>query len=265
MILKEEFTKNQCQKMFEDMIDDFSDCWDLDIPFDASKVDRQLYWLNSNNRRALGKCQYNRQRDYYKVFLNPNCLKFEENAQKIILETLAHELCHTMKGCMNHGPNFHRNGDIIYRNFGYKIDTTADEDASRYFNSLLPEHPYMIQCVSCGKKIYQDRLSDPIKNPGRYKCSCGDNINSYKLNKSTGEYELFKSCDDALEYKYYAKCAQADCDFMQGFKTRNSKFLSYARMLNKGMTLRCPECGRESIYLSDDGKIISTDYESKYA
>ena len=290
MILKEEFTKNQCQKLFTDMISDFEDCFYLDIQFDSSKVDKQLYWLNQNNRRALGKCKsipfkhyYSDDFDYdadmydedeyyidheYKVYLNPNCLKFSEDAEKIIKETLAHELCHTMKGCMNHGPDFHRNGNIIFKNFGYKIDTTADEDASRYFNSLLPEHPYMLQCVSCDKKFYQDRLSDPVKNPGRYKCACGDNLNSYKLNKSTGEYELYKKFDDSLDYKYYARCNLPDCDFRQGFKTRNSKFLGFIRALKSGKALKCPECGRDDIYIYDDGDIISQEItfdDFKYA
>jgi predicted SprT family Zn-dependent metalloprotease len=270
MILLEDFTKSQCQDIFEDMLLEFEECWDLDELFDVSKIDKTLHWLNSNNRKALGVCKkylkrkYNSLTDemetynYYEIYLNPNCLKFEKDAVKIIKETIAHELCHTMPDCMNHGFQFHKNGNLIYKVLGYKIDTTADVDASRYFSSLLPQHQYYLQCDGCDGKFYQDRLSDPVKNPGRYRCTkCGHNLNSYKLNKTTGEYELYKTYEDEPDYKYYAKCAQADCDFFQGFKTKSKQFNYLKNSLERGNSLICPKCGRESIYLYDDGELIS--------
>jgi predicted SprT family Zn-dependent metalloprotease len=278
--LNEAFTKQDAQRIFREVIDDFEDCWDLDAVFDASKIDKKLYFLNSNNRKVLGLCKQFPYKHYYtddpkydpdlyddddyfidyryQIYLNPNCLNFEEDRVQIMKETFAHELCHTLPDCMNHGPNFHKWGNLIYNRLGYKIDTTADVDASNYFRELLPEHPYRLQCFDCGKVMYQDRLSDYVKNPGRYKCSCGGNLYSYKLNNKTGSYDLYKEPDSELDYKYFAKCAQSDCDFFEPFKTKSKQFKDLEKALEYGHELECPRCHRNSIYLSDNGNIIST-------
>ena len=273
MVLLEDYTKEDCQKIFTDMLDQFSDSWEMDDIFDRSSIDPKLHWLNSNNRKVLGLCRkirtgrkYNGVTDEmedvfrYEIYLNPNCMKFDENAIKIIKETLAHEICHTMPDCMNHGIQFHANGKRIFDEFGYKIDTRADVDASNYFRSVLPDHPYKLQCADCGKEYYQDRLSDSIKNPGAYHCGrCSGNLDSYKLNKQTGEYELYKAHDAERDYKYFAACPYSECDFIQGFKTRNKKFTDLIYLLNRGIPLKCPKCKRDGIYVSDNGKLISAD------
>lgn len=281
ILLKEEFSKQQAQKIFTDLLNEFEDCWDLDLVFDRSKIDSKLHYLNSNNRKVLGECKryrvkryYSDDEDYdigqydeddyyfdqwYEIYLNPNCLKFEEDAIKIIKETLAHELCHTMPDCMNHGSQFRKNGDLIYRKLGYFIDEKADLDATKYFNSFLPDHPYMVQCEKCGGKRYQDRLSDIIKNPAKYQCGrCRGDLNSYKLNKSTGEYELYHSYNDAPDYKYYVACEDPECGYFEGFKTKDSLFKKLLNAMQSGHSLQCPKCRRSNLYLYDNGSKWST-------
>ena len=127
ILLTEEFSKQDCQKMFEDVIDEFSEIPELEGYFYPNIIKAKLNWLKQTNRKALGLCRGR----YYKstlepieceIFLNPNMLKFEDDKEQIIKDTLAHELVHTCKGCNNHGSEFHRIGNLIRRKLGYVID-----------------------------------------------------------------------------------------------------------------------------------------------
>lgn len=85
-----------------------------ELGFDDYYVSKIVGWLNSNNRKTLGRCTERNGR--FTIQLNPNLLKFEEDGEKIIHETIAHELCHTLPGCMNHGREFHADVRIVTMN-----------------------------------------------------------------------------------------------------------------------------------------------------
>lgn len=267
MYLTEEFSKDQCQRMFEDMIDEFSDCFDLDLYFDSSIINPRLEWLNSNNRTSLGLCRSRGYRDPWgspvitscTIRLNPNMLKFEDDRKDIILNTIAHELCHTCKGCQNHGPQFHKVGKIIRDNMGYVIDTRADEDASEYFRKYLSTAKYMLKCQKCGLSSTYNRLSQAIKNPCRYTCGkCGGQLASYVLNDNTGEYELFRDAESEKDYKYMIKCSDPNCDFCVGFDRRTTKYKNFLeRMLDGEDTINCPKCHNGVLYAIDEGNPIT--------
>ena len=265
MYLKEEFTENQCQDIFTDMIDEFSDCYDLDLYFDASIINPKLDWLNANNRKVMGLCRSRGYRQYgdmvvtsCSILLNPNMLKFEDDGLLIIKNTLAHELCHTCKGCQNHGPQFHKVAEIIKRNMGYVIDTRADLDASAYFNKYLPQTKYKLVCQGCGIDTYIARLSDPVKNPGKYHCSkCGGNIASYILNNS-GEYDLFRSPEDEPDYKHNLVCSNPNCGYRVGFKTATKTYKDVLRLMLNGGSVDCPKCRLGTLYAIEDGREITT-------
>ena len=280
IILQEEYTQQYCEHLLNTMIQEFKNCDYISDYFKEDNVSNKLKWLNSNNRRTLGLCEakpykhyyvndptyindpYYEEDDYYidhtyQISLNPNVLKFDESGNKIIKDVLAHELCHTLPGCMNHGVQFHKFAKIIGNKLGYKIDTTADVDASDYFRKYLPKSNYKVKCVDCGNEIDINRLSDPVKNPSKYNCKkCGGSINSYILN-SKGEYELFKSYSDEPQYKYFIKCP--DCGYISGFKTRNNTFKELLTALLLGHSLKCPKCKKENMFMSVDGTIVDKD------
>lgn len=245
--LIEQYTPYQVQQIFKSMLKEFDKYGD-ELDFDSYYVENSINWLAKNNRRTLGRCKY--ENDVYRIFLNPNMLNFEDDGEKVIRNTLAHELCHTLPGCMNHGPKFHKNAAKIKQLMGYTIDTKADEDSSAYFDRYLPQANYMIKCDYCGNEIYKNTIGDAIKNPGGYKCSlCHSPVSSYILNKSTGEYELYKSAQDELDYKYELICP--DCGWRQHFKTRSAKFHKFIDYL-KYDALGCPKCGELDVYAKDD-------------
>lgn len=250
--LIEQYNPSQVQQIFKSMLKEFEKYGD-ELDFDSYHTETSINWLAKNNRRTLGRCKY--EYDVYRIFLNPNMLNFEDDGEKVIRNTLAHELCHTLPGCLNHGKEFHRKAKMIYDLMGYVIDTTADVDSSEYFSKYLPDANYKIICNDCGNEILKNHISDPINNPGRYTCSrCGGSVSSYKLNKQTGEYELYRSPEDTLQYKYQYVCP--DCGWVGNQKTRNKRFSNNIEYLNSGHYLICPKCESKNLYIVDDGTEI---------
>lgn len=257
MILTEEYTKEDIEDIFEDMKYQFADFED-DIPFDIYDVSSILKWLAPHNRKTLGRCTY--QGGRYYISLNPNLLKFGDDGYNVIKDVIAHELCHTLPGCFNHGSEFHKYARLIGQLMGYKIDTKADVDASGYFRKYLPDANYKLICNKCGNEISKSHMCDAVTNPSRYKCAkCGGTLDSYKLNKFSNEYELYKTHEDEPEYKYSIICP--DCDWKMNNKTRNASFSKYVNALNHGNSLVCPRCGKHNLYAIDNGKEVHVDEE----
>lgn len=55
-----------------------------------------------------------------------------------LYNTIYHELCHTCRGCMNHGEKFNKYGEIVYKNFGYKIEIHSTEEENKAVESYKP-------------------------------------------------------------------------------------------------------------------------------
>ena len=255
IMLIEEFSEQDVYDIFDDVFIQFWENSD-ELGFDKDKVSKVLGWLNKNNRKTLGRCTRGNGR--YSIELNPNILKFTEDGEKIIRETLAHELCHTLPGCFNHGKEFHNKADKIYKLMGYHIDTKADTDSSQYFMKYLPQTNYMLICDECGNQTPISKMSDPVKNPSNYSCKkCNGDLSSYKLNPDTGELELYKSSKDKPDYKYSADCES--CDYSYPFIRKTKMFKDILHTIVNGGTVRCPKCHRANLYLIDDGREIHSD------
>lgn len=256
LVLTEQFTEKQIWDIFDDVFIQFMNNANT-LGFDKNKVSKIVRWLNRNNRKTLGRCTY--QNGRYSISLNPNLLSFTEYGEKIIRETVAHELCHTLPGCMNHGREFHSKAAKIMHLMGYHIDTKADIDSSQYFTKYLPQADYMLICDKCGNQVPVARLSDPVKNPMNYSCKkCGGSISSYKMNPNTGELELFRSGNDEPEYKYAAKCE--NCDYVYPWTRKTQMFNKILHVIVNGGTVSCPHC-KNNLYLYDNGREIhSGDY-----
>lgn len=52
-----------------------------------------------------------------------------------LINTIFHELCHTCIGAFNHGKKFKKYGDIVYKNFGYKIETYSTKEEKQAVKS----------------------------------------------------------------------------------------------------------------------------------
>ena len=164
----------------------------LDFYFDFATdilLSLNLYWgevsklfiMPKASTRVLGLCEHNY--DYwgnwdgtFSISLNP-CLFADGVNEDIIIQTLLHELIHTMDGCFNHGKNFKYYARIINNKYGYNISRTTD---SSKFGVELPKrkNKFEIVCNNCGAVWHykkSTRFVQCVEQDGgqRWTCGCG--------------------------------------------------------------------------------------------
>ena len=195
----EEFTKQSIQNIYSIMFDEFLN-YSEELGFCTnSDVNYEVKWMRNGATRALGQCRL-KGTSYrggseivsYEVALNPFLLEFDDTNQSMIKDVIAHEFCHTLPDCYNHGTEFHKKAKLIYDLMGYKIDTKADQETSKHFNNIIMnEPPYKVVCDNCGAEQKFVRLTQQLKNASYYKCSqCNKPyLVTYKLDKRTGQYK----------------------------------------------------------------------------
>lgn len=85
--------------------------------------------------------------------------------------TIAHEVIHTCKGCMNHGEEWKRIAKKASDAYGWKITrTNSREEKGLPAVNNLEAYKYKVVCKGCGQTIYRKRRSDLIRNVNAYKC-----------------------------------------------------------------------------------------------
>ena len=150
------------------------------IDLGYSEVTIKYYYPVINTRlfKALGRCHcegYNR----YTIEVNQG--HFEMDSYQECLDTIMHELIHSLKGCMNHGPNFQRAARKV--NFNYPEFTigTHSTETSYVKNVYRKEKrkeakKYMVKCTTCGHTWKYARKTNLIKtldkNPSTDRFSC---------------------------------------------------------------------------------------------
>lgn len=159
-------------KLFDEVMEDIQA---LDIPV------RDVSELVSNKRftRTWGLCERLRRvngKVSFKISIAESLLddSLDDMAAK---NTIAHELLHTIEGCMNHGPKWNSWASLL-KEFGYTIKRTTScaekgIDADQHFN-----YKYAITCKSCGHtckylkktKIVSKVLAGDTKNIMCGKC-----------------------------------------------------------------------------------------------
>ena len=138
------------------------------IPIPYKSIAPDLRYMKSTS--ALGKCQ--KKNGIYIIYLSRYAMKNEEQ----IRSTLAHELIHTIKGCLNHGQIFQYYGQLVYQRIGIKVESKATKetaDLSGIMEAKMQKAKYIIRCTRCGTSIYRQKKSGLVLHPERYRCSCG--------------------------------------------------------------------------------------------
>lgn len=156
------------QKIFDKLRDDFIR---NQIPIPNDLIINELHYMNSVT--ALGKCK--KEKGHFYIYLS----RYATENEKLIRNTLAHELVHTILGCMNHGQNFHRYGNMVQEKLGISISTRASEEdvhQSGVAKVRIEKAEYKIKCEKCGKIIYRQKRSKLVIHLEKYRCSCGGKL-----------------------------------------------------------------------------------------
>lgn len=107
----------------------------------------------------------------FKIEINKDLLE-DRNPNAPLVETIIHELLHTIPGCFNHGKKWQEIASIINQHTGLHISRTSIiEDKGLVVFSLPDRAPlYRVTCPTCGRSVEYKRAAKVILYPERFIC-----------------------------------------------------------------------------------------------
>lgn len=92
----------------------------------------------------------------------------EDNVSKeALIDTVMHEILHTVEGCMNHGKTWKLYAKIVNEKYGLNIKRCTSS-AEKHIEPSIDEYNYIIACPKCGYQWKYIRLTNAVKYPNRY-------------------------------------------------------------------------------------------------
>lgn len=97
-----------------------------------------------------------------------------EAGERLVRQTLAHEVLHTCPGCANHGPRWKQYAARMNELYGYDIRRTDSPERL----GIPDNRPvrWLVVCRKCGKEIPRMKRSALVEHPERYRCRCGGTL-----------------------------------------------------------------------------------------
>ena len=129
---------------------------------------------NNRAKRRLGCCKKSVDGREVKYEIEISTI-LKEKTNREIKEIIHHELLHTCKGCLNHGPKWKSLAAKVNDAYGYHIKTTAELPHPE--EGEAKPYRYEIRCSKCGNTGYRMKKSKVIMHPENYRCSkCGGRL-----------------------------------------------------------------------------------------
>lgn len=138
---------------------------------------KNIQWeINTRAKKRWGQCE---------AILNGciisinHVLLDEQNNDVGLINTIIHELLHSVEGCMNHGAKWKALAEKVNAAYGYNIKRTSTADEKGVLEeSIMKEgiNKYRIICLKCGKCTYRTRACIITKHPDRYYHKCGGEL-----------------------------------------------------------------------------------------
>lgn len=138
---------------------------------EPGNIDSTLYV--SNAAKEFGRCT--RTGSSFEIRISKYIMN---NSEKELMQTIVHEVLHSIPGCMNHGVQWKKAADTMNKAKGYDISRLASPSAA----NLTAEHQavltkYVVACVDCGNELNRQRKSKLINHPELYTCgACGGEL-----------------------------------------------------------------------------------------
>lgn len=133
--------------------------------------------VNTRAKRRLGQCK-KVGRDLFEINISATLLR-DDIEDRLALNTIMHELLHTVKGCFNHTGKWKEYAEYINKNLnGYNIKRVAKPcEMGGVLETKAPIYKYVLRCTKCGQEIKRQKQSTVISNYKRYRCSkCGGKL-----------------------------------------------------------------------------------------
>jgi hypothetical protein len=156
-------------------------CEELDVigvPYAKGKIDG--VYSNSRYTRRYGNCR-RLPNGHFEISIASFLLSDKITSDKIVRNTIFHELTHTCPDCFNHGKKFHEWGALISDCYDVDISTYVSKEISNTVNEAgvikKPKNKYEVVCCGCGAKSYFKRKTNTVKIingeiKGKVTCRC---------------------------------------------------------------------------------------------
>lgn len=156
------------RKLYLETVDDLDA---LEIPYRRVKA----VTVNKRAKSRWGQCRktHDDKGLCFEIQINAELLK-DELDDMAAKNTIAHELIHTVEGCMNHGPKWQAWGRKLDV-FGYNIQRTTSAEEKGIAADSLAGYKYIITCNGCGSIARYTRKSKVVTKlmAGSSDCYCG--------------------------------------------------------------------------------------------
>ena len=120
----------------------------------------------------------------FKIEVNRTLLD-DRNGENGLVNTILHELLHTVPGCFNHGEAWKNCAEIVRRKYGYDIKRCSSEEEKDVTTGNLNRKnvvdKYVLRCENCGHEWRRKKWSKTCANVSRYRCPCGGKLHVYSL------------------------------------------------------------------------------------
>lgn len=171
------------QKLYEECINELET---IGINYDFNKVDINISKRNNKRygcckpddpdktskyiekirgRRYIKYGKYNK----YHIEISPWVMELDD---KIIKNTIIHEIIHCFPGCDNHGSEFKKYAKFINEKLDYNISRLGNkrDDYNKSNLQFVDEvvYKYMIKCQKCGQIFYRKRCDKKFTK--KYRC-----------------------------------------------------------------------------------------------
>ena len=130
----------------------------------------------------------------FSIFINPVLYANEDS----LMETMIHEVLHTVDGCDNHGKLWVENANIMNNKYGYHISRCSSYEEK---GLVRPDPKYKLKCNCCGNIYEKNAIRKKfIQEFNCYFCSC--NARDFELLEKIGdEYKsIFNNKMDSKEF-----------------------------------------------------------------
>ena len=128
--------------------------------------------INTRAKKRWGQCKRTPNGAY--IISISNRLLADNVADDGAINTIIHELLHSVKGCMNHGENWKREAKKVNRAYGINIKrgASAEEKGVEEIEETPKAIKYQFECKECGKVYSRVKASNFTKNWQNYRCGC---------------------------------------------------------------------------------------------
>lgn len=175
--LREDTNKYSQKDIYNEILEDAKILNSLG--YSEALTNSYLVSLSTRGIKNYGSCKkigYN----HYKITINENYLKTANPED--VHNTIAHEIIHSLKGCMNHGPNWKEAASKLNSNYHFTKITrlgNSKEYREAYINN---QYKHKITCNECGRSWKWFRKSRIVNSciKGTATCKCGAHSFTYE-------------------------------------------------------------------------------------